>query len=97
LRSEERRVITELTSVYECVNVRPFCADIGIEELKAVPLAVLEHLKPVPSSYLKQISRDVDLFRQLPVEVQRQCWVGLSQVESSLPSSTLHLGSPVRP
>jgi len=33
-----------------------------------VPLAALEHLKPVPSSYLKQISRDMDLFRQLPVE-----------------------------
>ena len=47
---------------------------IGIEELKAIPLAALEHLKPVPSSYLKQISRNVELFRQLPVEVQRQCW-----------------------
>ena len=47
---------------------------VTIEELRAVPLAVLERLKPVPSSYLKQISRDVDLFRQLPVEVQRQCW-----------------------
>jgi|AntAceMinimDraft_5_1070358.scaffolds.fasta_scaffold49876_1 negative elongation factor B len=47
---------------------------IGIEELKAVPLAVLEHLTPVPSSYLKQISRDTELFRQLPLEVQRQCW-----------------------
>ena len=39
-----------------------------------MPLAVLERLKPVPSSYLKQISRDVELFRRLPVEVQRQCW-----------------------
>jgi negative elongation factor B len=47
---------------------------IGIEELKAIPLTALEHLKPVPSSYLKQISRNVELFRQLPVEVQRQCW-----------------------
>ena len=47
---------------------------VTIEELRAVPLAVLERLKPVPSSYLKQISRDVELFRRLPVEVQRQCW-----------------------
>ena len=47
---------------------------IGIEELKGIPLTALEHLKPVPSSYLKQISRNVELFRQLPVEVQRQCW-----------------------
>ena len=47
---------------------------IGIEELKAVPLAVFAHMSPVPSSYLKQVSRDLVIFRQLPVEVQRQCW-----------------------
>ncbi len=48
---------------------------IGIEELKAVPLTVFAHMTPVPSSYLKQVSRDMGMFRQLPVEVQRQCWV----------------------
>ena len=46
---------------------------IGIEELKAVPLTVFAHMTPVPSSYLKQVSRDMGMFRQLPVEVQRQC------------------------
>ena len=48
---------------------------IGIEELKAVPLTVIAHMSPVPSSYLKQVSRDLNIFRQLPVEVQRQCWL----------------------
>jgi hypothetical protein len=47
---------------------------IGIEELKVVPLTVFAHMIPVPSSYLKQLSRDAGLFRQLPTEVQRQCW-----------------------
>ena len=47
---------------------------VAIEELRAIPLAALERLNPVPSSYLKNISRDVELFRRLPVEVQRQCW-----------------------
>ena len=47
---------------------------IGIAELKVVPLTVFAHMSPVPSSYLKQVSRDMEIFRQLPVEVQRQCW-----------------------
>lgn len=47
---------------------------VAIEELRAIPLAALERLNPVPSSYLKNISRDIELFRRLPVEVQRQCW-----------------------
>ena len=47
---------------------------VAIEELRAIPLAVLERLNPVPSSYLKNISADIELFRRLPVEVQRQCW-----------------------
>ena len=47
---------------------------IGIEELKIVPLTVFKHMSPVPSSYLKQVSREMSIFRQLPTEVQRQCW-----------------------
>jgi len=47
---------------------------VTIEELRAVPLAALTRLNPVPSSYLKNISRDPELFRRLPVETQRQCW-----------------------
>ena len=47
---------------------------IGIAELKVVPLTVFAHMSPVPISYLKQVSRDMGIFRQLPVEVQRQCW-----------------------
>ena len=47
---------------------------VAIEELRAIPLAVLERLNPVPSSYLKNISNDAELFRRLPAEVQRQCW-----------------------
>ena len=47
---------------------------IGIEELKIVPLTVFKHMSPVPSSYLKQVSREMSIFRQLPTGVQRQCW-----------------------
>lgn len=47
---------------------------VTIEELRVVPLAALERLNPVPSSYLKNISKDVELFRRLPIETQRQCW-----------------------
>jgi len=49
-------------------------AYIGIEELKIVPLTVFAHLTPVPGTYLKRVSADVGLFRELPLEVRRQAW-----------------------
>lgn len=45
---------------------------IGIADLRAVPLAVLSRLQPVPASFLKQLATDKDLFWDLPVGVQRQ-------------------------
>ena len=49
---------------------------IGLPDLRAVPLAVLDRLRPVPAAFLKQLPQDPELFRELPVGVQRQVWVG---------------------
>uniref|UniRef100_A0A1D1ZVX3 Negative elongation factor B n=1 Tax=Auxenochlorella protothecoides TaxID=3075 RepID=A0A1D1ZVX3_AUXPR len=47
---------------------------VGLAELRAVPLAVLDRLHPVPASFLKQLTADGALFRELPLGVQRQVW-----------------------
>jgi negative elongation factor B len=47
---------------------------IGISDLRAVPLAVLDRLNPVPASFLKQLAVDRELFWELPAGVQRQAW-----------------------
>ena len=49
-----------------------FC--VGITELRAVPLAVLQRLHAVPATFLKQLAMDRELFWELPTEVQRQIW-----------------------
>lgn len=45
---------------------------ISIPELRAVPLAVLGRLQPVPAAYLRQLATDKDVFPELPEGVQRQ-------------------------
>ncbi len=50
-------------------------AFVGIPELRAVPLAVLDSLHPVPATFLKQLSTDQELFHELPRGVQRQVGV----------------------
>ncbi|KAK9843275.1 hypothetical protein WJX74_009608 [Apatococcus lobatus] len=47
---------------------------VGISALRAIPLAILARLQPVPISYLKQLADDKDLFQDLPRGVQRQVW-----------------------
>jgi len=47
---------------------------IGISELRAVPLAVLDHLRPVPATFIKQLAVDREVFWELPARVQRQAW-----------------------
>ncbi|PRW60598.1 Negative elongation factor B [Chlorella sorokiniana] len=47
---------------------------IGIADLRAIPLAVLDRLQPVPATFLKQLATDRELFWDLPVGVQRQVW-----------------------
>ncbi|KAI3429855.1 hypothetical protein D9Q98_010166 [Chlorella vulgaris] len=47
---------------------------IGIADLRAVPLAVLDRLQPVPATFLKQLAGDKELFVELPAGVQRQVW-----------------------
>ena len=44
----------------------------GISDLRAIPLAVLDRLQPVPATFLKQLSTDRELFGELPIGVQRQ-------------------------
>ncbi len=45
---------------------------IGIPDLRAIPLAVLNRLEPVPATFLKQLANDRELFGELPDSVQRQ-------------------------
>ena len=47
---------------------------ITIPDLRAVPLAVLDRLRPVPATFLKQLASDREIFWELPVGVQRQAW-----------------------
>ncbi|KAK9862457.1 hypothetical protein WJX84_012054 [Apatococcus fuscideae] len=47
---------------------------VGITALRAIPLAILGRLHPVPVSFLKQLAGDRDLFKDLPRGVQRQVW-----------------------
>lgn len=45
---------------------------VAIADLRAVPLAVLDRLQPVPATFLKQLATDRELFWDLPPGVQRQ-------------------------
>ena len=45
-----------------------------IPDLRAIPLAVLDKLRPVPSTFLKQLAADREIFWELPIGVQRQAW-----------------------
>lgn len=45
---------------------------IKLPELRAVPLAILNRLNPVPAAILKQLSDDPELFDTLPAGVQPQ-------------------------
>jgi len=43
-----------------------------VPELRDVPLAVLGQLNPVPPEFLRQLSKDKELFADLPPRVQSQ-------------------------
>lgn len=47
---------------------------IGIHQLRAVPLAVLDRLHPIPLTFIKQLAMDNEVFWDLPSQVQRQVW-----------------------
>ena len=47
---------------------------IGIHQLRAVPLAVLDRLHPIPVTFIKQLAMDNEVFWDLPSQVQRQVW-----------------------
>lgn len=48
---------------------------ISIHQLRAVPLAVLDRLYPIPVNFVKQLAMDTDVFWELPSRVQRQVWM----------------------
>ena len=45
---------------------------VGVPELRDIPLAVLGQLQPVPPDFLAQLSKDKELFADLPSTVQIQ-------------------------
>ena len=45
---------------------------IGVPELRDIPLGVLGQLHPVPPDFLMQLSKDKELFSDLPSSVQIQ-------------------------
>ena len=47
---------------------------IGIHHLRAVPLAVLDRLHPIPDYFIRQLANDNEVFWDLPSQVQRQVW-----------------------
>jgi len=47
---------------------------LGMYELREVPFAVMEKLENVPPVFLKQLTGDRQIFRDLPAKVQRQVW-----------------------
>jgi hypothetical protein len=67
-----------LTAAASALCYTPLCLPqasfpyIGIADLRAVPLAVLDRLQPVPATFLKQLAGDKELFVELPAGVQRQ-------------------------
>eukprot|EP00195_Chlamydomonas_chlamydogama_P014869 CAMPEP_0202909070 /NCGR_PEP_ID=MMETSP1392-20130828/48159_1 /ASSEMBLY_ACC=CAM_ASM_000868 /TAXON_ID=225041 /ORGANISM="Chlamydomonas chlamydogama, Strain SAG 11-48b" /LENGTH=701 /DNA_ID=CAMNT_0049598681 /DNA_START=412 /DNA_END=2517 /DNA_ORIENTATION=- len=49
-------------------------AFLGIQELREVPMAVMDKLEKVPPVFLKQLTVDQQIFKDLPAKVQRQVW-----------------------
>ena len=47
---------------------------LGIPELREVPLSIMNTLEKVPTTFLKQLTQDHAIFRELPAKVQRQVW-----------------------
>ena len=52
---------------------------LGLTELRGIPMAVLDRLEQVPAEYLTTLADSKDLFDELSPKVQRQAsshWVG---------------------
>lgn len=47
---------------------------IGVTELRAIPLSVLDRLYPIPVNFVKQLAMDNEVFWDLPPRVQKQVW-----------------------
>jgi hypothetical protein len=47
---------------------------IGIDQLRSIPLEVLDRLHPIPMTFIKQLAMDNEVFWDLPSRVQRQVW-----------------------
>jgi hypothetical protein len=47
---------------------------LGIEELRSVPIRVMERIQLVPPNYLKLLAEDKAIFQHLPPKVQQEVW-----------------------
>ena len=52
---------------------------VSIDGLRSVPLEILKRLETVPEAYLQELGHDHHLFAELPVAVQRQVSLLISQ------------------
>ncbi|GAM18670.1 hypothetical protein SAMD00019534_018450 [Acytostelium subglobosum LB1] len=48
---------------------------IGFEELKSIPMKVMQLMQDVPFRFLKKLSETPELYEQCPLEVKRQIWL----------------------
>jgi hypothetical protein len=47
---------------------------LGIEELRSIPIRVMERIQLVPPNYLKLLAEDKAVFQHLPPKVQQEVW-----------------------
>lgn len=47
---------------------------LGIEELRSIPIRVMERIQLVPPNYLKLLAEDKAIFQHLPPKVQQEVW-----------------------
>ncbi len=64
---------------------------VGVPELRDIPLAVLAQLQPVPPDFLLQLSKDKELFADLPSTVQIQVDTPDNDIDSLNGGSELKL------
>jgi hypothetical protein len=76
------RVTTTTTTTTVTQVLEASFSYIKLPELRAVPLAILNRLNPIPAAILKQLSDDPELFDTLPARVQPQV---LTQPPNRLP------------
>lgn len=77
-----KRKLTEMMKTMSPESLQLLLASsfpyVGVPELRDIPLAVLGQLQPVPPDFLLQLSKDKELFADLPSTVQIQASISSS-------------------